>query len=49
MRLEEKYTIDDDLDFVMNEELNDISYQQDHKHKHLFLYDEDDNSVLECF
>mgnify|MGYP003664331533 CR=1 FL=1 len=47
--LEEKYTIDADWDFVMNEELNDISYQQDHKHKHLFLYDDHNNSVLNAF
>lgn len=44
--LEEKYTIDDGFDYVMNDELNDISYQQDHKHNHLFLYNEDENSVL---
>lgn len=44
--LEENYTMDADWDFVMNEELNDISYKQDHKHKHLFLYDDDDRSVL---
>ena len=44
--LKEKYTIDDGFDFVMNDELNDISYQQDHKHKHLFLYDEADNAFL---
>jgi hypothetical protein len=47
--LEEKYTIDDGFDFVMNEELNDISYQQYHKHKHLFLYDEADNTFLSAF
>lgn len=47
--LKEKYTIDDGFDFVMNDELDDISYQQDHKHKHLFLYDETDNSFLSTF
>lgn len=47
--LEEAYTIDDGFDYVMNEELNDISYQQDKKHKHLFLYDGNDNSVLSAF
>lgn len=47
--LEENYTMDADWDFVMNEELNDISYKQDHKHKHLFLYDDNDNSVLSTF
>ncbi len=47
--LEENYTIDADLDYVMNEELNDISYQQDNVHKHLFLYDDNDSSVLKAF
>ena len=47
--LEEHYTIDADLDFIMNEELNDISYKQDHKHKHLFLYADHENSVLNAF
>ena len=47
--LEEHYTVDTDLDFIMNEELNDISYKQDHKHKHLFLYDDHENSVLNAF
>jgi len=44
--LEEHYTIDDDLDYIMDDELNDISYKQSHKHKHLFLYDDNDTSVL---
>jgi hypothetical protein len=47
--LEEKYTVDADMDFVMNEDLSDISYQQDHKHKHLFLYDDNDSSILNAF
>ena len=47
--LEENYTVDADLDYVMNEELNDISYQQDNVHKHLFLYDDNDSSVLKAF
>tara|TARA_R110002050_G_scaffold251241_2_gene389397 strand:+ start:15767 stop:16459 length:693 start_codon:yes stop_codon:yes gene_type:complete len=47
--LEEAYTVDADMDFVMNEDLNDISYKQDHKHKHLFLYDDNDSSVLNVF
>ena len=44
--LEEKYTLDADLDYVMNEDLDDISYQQDNKHKHLFLYDDKNASVI---
>lgn len=47
--LEEHYTMNADWDFVMNEELNDISYKQDHKHKHLFLYDDYNNSILSAF
>lgn len=47
--LEEHYTMNADWDFVMNEELNDISYKQDHKHKHLFLYADHDNSILSEF
>ena len=44
--LEEKYTLDADLDYVMNEDLVDISYQQDNKHKHLFLYDDKNASII---
>jgi hypothetical protein len=47
--LEENYTIDDGFDYIMNEELNDISYKQHDKHKHVFLYDDNDNSVLNAF
>ena len=47
--LEEKYTIDGGFDFIMNDELNDISYQQNNKEKQLFLYDDDDNSFLGTF
>jgi hypothetical protein len=45
--LEENYTIDDGFDYVMNEELNDISYQQGQNQNHLYLYDE--NSILSAF
>lgn len=47
--LEEKYTIDDGFDYVMNEDLNDISYQQNGHQKHLFLYAGEDDSVLSAF
>lgn len=47
--LKENYTVDADLDFVMTEDLNDISYKQDHRHKHLFVYDDNNNSVLNAF
>lgn len=43
--LEENFTVDEDFDFIMNEELNDISYKQDHKHKHLFIYDNDNTPI----
>ncbi|MCK0109530.1 hypothetical protein MWU58_09510 [Flavobacteriaceae bacterium S0825] len=44
--LEENFTLDADMDYVMNEDLEDISYQQDNKHKHLFLYDDNNSSVI---
>lgn len=47
--LEEKFTLDADLDYVMDEDLEDISYQQDNKHKHLFLYDDNNSSVISAF
>ncbi|UKM64445.1 hypothetical protein GSB9_00993 [Flavobacteriaceae bacterium GSB9] len=47
--LEEKYTIDEDFDFIMNDELNDISYKQESKQKHLFLYDNNNASVVDAF
>lgn len=43
--LEEKFTVDADLDYVMDEDLDDISYHQDTK-KHLFLYDDSNASVI---
>lgn len=47
--LEENFTVDEDFDFIMNEELNDISYKQDRKHKHLFLYNDDNTPIKETF
>lgn len=47
--LEENYTIDDGFDYIMNEDLDDISYQQNGHNKHLFLYDDRENSVLNAF
>ncbi|GAA3612333.1 hypothetical protein Q4Q39_04395 [Flavivirga amylovorans] len=44
--LEENFTVDDGFDFIMNEELDDISYKQDDKHKHLFLYDDNNSSII---
>jgi len=37
------------MDYVMNEDLEDISYQQDNKHKQLFLYDDNNSSVINAF
>ncbi|MCH4552883.1 hypothetical protein [Aestuariibaculum lutulentum] len=47
--LEEEYTIDDGFDYVMNEDLNDISYQQNGHDKHMFLYDDNNHSILNAF
>lgn len=47
-RLKEDYTIDADLDLVLNTELNDISYQQDNA-EHIFVYDDNYSEVLNAF
>ncbi|SDS50508.1 hypothetical protein SAMN04515667_2326 [Formosa sp. Hel1_31_208] len=47
--LEESFSVDADLDFVMKEDFDDISYAQDNKHKHLFLYADNNKSLLETF
>lgn len=47
-KLSEDYTIDADLDLVLKTELNDISYQQDNS-EHVFVYDDNDSSVLNAF
>ncbi len=47
-RLKEDYTIDADLDLVLNTELNDISYQQDNS-EHIFVYDDNYSEVLNAF
>ena len=47
-RLKEDYTIDADLDLVLNTELNDISYQQDNS-EHIFVYDDNYTDVLNAF
>lgn len=47
--LEEKYTIDDGFDYVMNEDLNDISYQQNGHENGKFLYDDNNHSILNAF
>jgi hypothetical protein len=47
--LDEKFTIDEDFDYIMNEELNDISYKQNNNHDHEFLYDVDDSTLINTF
>ena len=47
-KLGEDYTIDADLDLILNTELSDISYQQDHSN-HLYLYADKETSILKAF
>lgn len=47
-QLDETYTMDSDLDYIMNEDLTDISYKQNQSQKKLFLYDENESTVLEA-
>ncbi len=47
-KLEENYTVDGDLDYILNTELDDISYQQDHNN-HLYLYADKEASLLKAF
>lgn len=47
--LNEKFTVDEDFDFIMHEELNDISYKQNNKHKQVFIYDDNNSSLMTAF
>ena len=47
-RLKEDYTIDADLDLILNTELNDISYKQDNN-EHIFVYDDSYSDILNAF
>lgn len=47
--LDEQFSVDADLDYIMNEDFDDISYAQNDKHKHLFLYSDNNRSILETF
>jgi hypothetical protein len=47
--LEESFTVDEDFDYIMLDELNDISYKQDRTHKHIFLYDDNGSEILNAF
>ncbi|MCB0446669.1 MAG: hypothetical protein KDD03_04000, partial [Gelidibacter sp.] len=47
-RLEESYTIDADLDYMMLEQLDDISYHQhDDDHHDVFVFDDNNTQVLD--
>ena len=48
-KLNENFTVDEDFDYIMNEELNDISYKQNNKHDHEFLYNVDDSTLINTF
>ncbi|MFB9054729.1 hypothetical protein ACFFVB_16690 [Formosa undariae] len=45
-RLDEPYSIDGDMDFVMLEDLDDISYKQNRHEKEVFLYDENNQKIV---
>lgn len=47
--LEEHYTINGDMDYIMSEELDDISYKQENGYKHLFLYANKEATILSAF
>jgi hypothetical protein len=47
-KLGEDFTVDADMDLILNTELSDISYQQDHSN-HLYLYDDKQASLLKAF
>ena len=47
--LNEEFSVDADLDLIMQEDFDDISYAQDRKHKHLFLYTDSNDSLMEAF
>lgn len=47
--LDEAFTADEGFDFIMNEELSDISYHQDHEDKQVFVYDDKNASIEHAF
>lgn len=48
-KLKEKFTYNADEDFIMNEELTDISYHQKDFSTELFLYDDSDQIIKQTF
>lgn len=47
--LNEEFTVDEDYDLIMNDELSDISYHQDNEEKHVFVYDDNNMSLQNTF
>jgi hypothetical protein len=47
-KLNEDYSVEADLDLVLNTELDDISYKQEHDN-HLYLYADKETSILKAF
>ena len=47
--LEEPYTVNADMEYIMSEDLEDISYKQDDGYAHLFLYADKEVSILKAF
>ncbi len=47
--LEEVFSVDAGNDYIMQEEFTDISYQNEDKHKHIFLYDNNESNVIKAF
>lgn len=47
--LDEQFSVDADLDLIMQEDFDDISYAQNRKHKHLFLYADNNSNLLNTF
>ncbi|WP_040253865.1 hypothetical protein [Psychroserpens mesophilus] len=47
--LDEQFSVDADLDLIMQEDFDDISYAQSRKHKHLFLYTDSNSNLLDAF
>ncbi|WP_147769621.1 hypothetical protein [Seonamhaeicola maritimus] len=47
--LKEVFTADEGFEFIMNEELSDISYHQDHEEKPVFVYDDNNTSIQNAF
>ncbi|TBN06334.1 hypothetical protein EYD45_00150 [Hyunsoonleella flava] len=44
--LDEAFTADEGFEFIMHDELSDISYHQDQEDKHVFVYD-DNNALIQ--